>query len=403
MLFQPFCGSVTSRGSLLSFWQVCCSAACPSWDGTLSLVELWASPICFPTDQAFYCQLLDMNFSPSALNQVSPLLQCNLLFFMVSPTQEEPELGVGMRAVPGRTLQTPNFLTHSLVFGDKFFSICCFAFGWLISRAPKWLFLFLNILSQILGREFPGLCTPPSLEIFLDSWDLDLSKCNLSYTRTLYLFYGPELCPKQNWFGGLHANLGLWLLSLRTSPPLSSLYGRTRSCASQAIPGPRNPPHWGSVYPSALPGAHHWWKWKGVVSTQDPWNHDPTFYGACLTSAPLRKASTPPQWKEGSLVLTASRIPWPLFSPYIFWKHSSNLSCSCLKPYWLDTCYWISSIPSSLAIKVLHDLAPANLCSLHSCQCPSHSMLQPKELLAALWTCHARSHLCTFAYAVPSA
>lgn len=129
MLFQPFCGSLTSRGSLLSFWRVCCSAACPSWDGTLSLAELWASPICFPTDQAFYCQLLDMNFSPSALNQVSPLLQCNLLFFMVSPTQEEPELGVGMGAVPGRTLQTLNFLTHSLVFGDKFFSICCIAFG----------------------------------------------------------------------------------------------------------------------------------------------------------------------------------------------------------------------------------------------------------------------------------
>ena len=78
-----------------------------------------------------------MGFSPSALNQVSPPLQCNLLFFMVSPTQEEPQLGVGMEAVPGRTLQTPNFLTHSLVFGEQILLNLLFCL-WLIDfQSPQ--------------------------------------------------------------------------------------------------------------------------------------------------------------------------------------------------------------------------------------------------------------------------
>ena len=71
---------------------------------------------------------------------------------MVSPAQEEPQLGVEMGAVPGRTFQTPNFLTDSLIFGKQSLLNLLFCL-WLISRAPKWLSLFLTILSQILGRD----------------------------------------------------------------------------------------------------------------------------------------------------------------------------------------------------------------------------------------------------------
>lgn len=117
ILLQPCHGPLTSRGFLLSFWQACWSAVCLSWDGNPSLAELQVSPICFHTEQAFYCQILDMDSSPSSASQISPLLWWRLLFFMVSPAQEEPQLGVEMGAVLGRTFQTPTFLTHSLVFG----------------------------------------------------------------------------------------------------------------------------------------------------------------------------------------------------------------------------------------------------------------------------------------------
>lgn len=60
--------------------------------------------------------------------------------------------------------------------------------------------------------------------------------------------------------------------------------------------------------------------------------------------------------------------PWPLFSPCIFWKRSSNLSCSCLKPCCLGTCYWPTSTLSSLAVEILHNMAPTYLCGFPSCQ-----------------------------------
>lgn len=96
-------------------------------------------------------------------NQLSPAVK--VLIYMVSLAQEATQLGVEMEAIPGRTLHTPSFLTKAQFFMNKGFSICCFCLG-LISRTPKWLFLFLTaFLSQILGREFVGLFTPPSPEI----------------------------------------------------------------------------------------------------------------------------------------------------------------------------------------------------------------------------------------------
>lgn len=140
LLFQPYHGSLTSRGFLLSFWQMCCSPACPSWGGSPCPGELQVSSTCFHTEQTFYCQMLDMDSSPSSPSQIIPLLWWRL-FFMVSPAQEEPQLGVEMGAAPGRTFQTSNFLTHSLVFGEPSLLNVLFCL-WLISRAPKWLYSF---------------------------------------------------------------------------------------------------------------------------------------------------------------------------------------------------------------------------------------------------------------------
>ena len=52
-LFQPLCGFLGSGCFLFGFGLICCSGDCPSWDSNLSLAELWALPICFPTKQAF--------------------------------------------------------------------------------------------------------------------------------------------------------------------------------------------------------------------------------------------------------------------------------------------------------------------------------------------------------------
>lgn len=85
MLFWSLYGSLTSRSSLLNFWLVYCSAACPN--GTATSVQQSCGPCPGASSLIghFYCQLLETGPSPSTPNQISSLLKWKFSFLCGQP------------------------------------------------------------------------------------------------------------------------------------------------------------------------------------------------------------------------------------------------------------------------------------------------------------------------------